>query len=387
MSVTEPILSIYQSANHHAQMHHDGPLANGETSSTTSSESDVQLTSVKGQNGSLSMDNSPDMYTSDGSIDSQGQVAQYVGEPQIPNSCPTNYIQEYDASMDGTNANYVPIPGPEYDGHMEYPTTGQEYVNPELYQSQSSEYVDYQNQGSTPLPVEEGVRQGQVQEEGVQGQTQGQKQKYVFYLQIKPGEAFPVENGDQVQYIHGPTLVQLLCNSPSPPPIHMVKTGHGPVTMANNIPLQAPAPMQSMPLQPPVQDGRETINPAAVYQNHNQAPATAPVPQQMYQPPMFQPPPPGNQGVYPPHMMPGYPNATGLPAHMPHHVPTVFMGTGGVHPTNMHIQRFHGSCNSNHQHQTHQGSNGDLSPRQGGFHALLSHKSLSPSLSLSCHNL
>lgn len=372
------MLNIYPSSNHHAQMHHDGPLANGETSSTTSSESDVQLASVKGQNGSLSpMDNGPDMYTSDGSIDSQGQpVPQYVNGP-IQNSCPANYIPaEYDASMDGTNANYVPMQGPEYDGHMEYPSPGQEYVNQEIYPNQSSEYVDYSNQGqgTTPMPVEEGVPQGQVQEESVQGQTQGQKQKYVFYLQIKPGEAFPVENGDQVQYIHGPTLVQLLSNSPTPPQIHMVKTGHGPVqTMASNLPLQAPAPMQSMPMQLPVpQDGRDAINQAAaVYQNHNQTPAAAagPVPQQMYQqPPMFQPPPPSNQGVYPPpHMLGGYPNTAGIPPHMHTHVPTVFMGTG-VHPTHMHIQRFPGSCNANHQHQSHQGSNGDLSPRQENPH-------------------
>ena len=211
MSVTEPMLNIYPT-NHHAQLHHDGPLANGETSSTTSSESDVQLASVKGQNGSLSpMDNGPDMYTSDGSLDSQGQVPQYVNGP-LPNSCPPEYIQEYDATMDGTNANYVPIPGPEYDGHMDYPSPGQEYVNPELYQTQGSEYVDYnQTQGTTQMPVEE-VPQGQVPpEDGGPGQTQGQKQKYIFYLQIKPGEAFPVESGDQVQYIHGEYLTCAEC--------------------------------------------------------------------------------------------------------------------------------------------------------------------------------
>ena len=169
----------------------------------------------------------------------------------------------------------------------------------------------------------------------------------------------------------GPTLVQLLTNSPTPPPIHMVKTGHGPVqTMANNMPLQGPAPMQSMPMQPPVPpDNREAINQGAVYPNHNQAPAPAPVPQQMYQPPIFQPPPPGNQGIYPPPMLGGYPNTGAMPPHVQHHVPTVLMGSG-VHPTHMHIQtqRFPGSCTANHHPQPHQGSNGDLSPRQGGYH-------------------
>ncbi|XP_041482367.1 fibronectin type-III domain-containing protein 3A-like isoform X2 [Lytechinus variegatus] len=182
---------------------------------------------------------------------------------------------------------------------------------------------------------------------------------------------YPVHCGHKT----GPTLVQLLSNSPTPPQIHMVKTGHGPVqTMASNLPLQPPAPMQSMPMQLPVpQDNRDAINQAPVYPNHNQAPAAAPVPQQMYQPPMFQPPPPGNQQVYPPHMLGGYPNTAGIPPHMHTQLPTVFMGTG-VHPTPMHIQRFPpASCNSsNHPHPTqHQGSNGDLSPRQEGSHRLV----------------
>ena len=148
-------------------------------------------------------------------------------------------------------------------------------------------------------------------------------------------------------------MIQLVSNSPNPPPLHTVQTGHGPVSMGNNLPVvSAPSPMQTaVPMQQaPVQvqdNGDNTgmqpaVSPATMMYNTVNVPAqTAPaavVPQQMYgPPPMYTHPGTGGVGVYP-HIM-GYPNA-GLPPHVHPHMTTAVPGVNAAVPPRVRIHHY-----------------------------------------------
>ncbi|KAJ8030329.1 Fibronectin type-III domain-containing protein 3A [Holothuria leucospilota] len=370
MSGSEALVAQYSSPNH--TQYHDGTPMNGETSSTTSSETESQFAPpVKGgqPNGPI-IENGPDVYQSDSSIDSgQSQPGPYINGPMhggIYQPC------EYDTHMEGQMSGYS-VPAPEYDGNqnLEYPSPTQEYIpQDQLYANHGTEYVDY-NQGQQQMVGQVGDDAGQSPNSAgspPQGTNPGEKQKYVFYLHIKQGEAFPVENGDQVRYIHGPTMVQLVSPSPNPPSIHMVQTGLGPVNNVGTgtIPLHpAPLPPTTMHMQPPMQDSEGV--PPAVYNT-----GTGTVPQPMYPPMYHQPPGPGGGGVYP-HLVAGFPPSTAMPPHMhPQGTQMPGLGTGhGVvhhHPPHVHVQRYPPGAGPSSHASSHHASNIDHSNRHEPSH-------------------
>ncbi|PIK54797.1 hypothetical protein BSL78_08319, partial [Apostichopus japonicus] len=372
MSGSEPVVAQQYPSPTHTQYHDVTPM-NGETSSTASSETEAQFVPAKVQQNGPIIENGPDMYHSDSSIDSgQSQPAQYLNGPvhgsRMYQDC------EYDPHIEGSMGGY-PVPAPGYDGNqnIEYTSPTPEFIPQELYTNHATEYVDYQGQQQMVGQVGEDAGHS-PNSAGSPPQTTnpgGEKQKYVFYLHIKQGEAFPVENGDQVRYIHGPTMVQLVTSSPNPPSIHMVQTGLGPVNNigTGSIPLHtAPLPPTTMHMQPPMQDPEGV--PPAVYNTR-----TGTVPPHMY-PPMYHQPPPGSSGVYP-HLV-GFPS-TAMQSHM-HPPGTQMPGLGGgvVHhhqsPPHGHVQRYppgagppsHASSNhlSNMDHSNrHEQSHRPLLPR------------------------
>ncbi|XP_022088192.1 trithorax group protein osa-like, partial [Acanthaster planci] len=421
MSASEPVIGTYPAMTNHLSSMHDLPQTqlSSETSSTSSELESALGSAVKTPPGtataSSAAENGPDGYPSDGSssVENQGnnpatanapQPEQYLNGPmQLP---PTTVVAPrtggYTEYVDGqpsttaavdNNGNGLDYPaqGPEYDGQQAVADYSQEYASTEQIYPSGQDYatnaVGVQNQVADYPGMGVGVgdevsTQGQVHDTG---QNAGQvNKKYVFYLHIKQGEAFPVGNGDQVQYIHGPTLIQFVSNSPVPPPLHTVQTGHGPVSMptgVSNVPVVT-APM-GIALQPSVQDA--VVGDLQQQQQQQQQP-----PQQQQQPPPQQgmyttcPPalsPPqiypalyspngggaggGMGGVYP-HLM-GYPNP-GMHHHVQPHVASSVPAHSAVPPNSgvpvpphhhVNIHRYHpvpphGQHNSQQQQQQQQ---------------------------------
>ena len=215
MSAQDPVIGTYNIMNNHLSMH-DIPQTqlSSETSSTSSELESALSNAVKTPPGIL--ENGPDGYPSDGSSSVENQnpmPVSYINGP-VQLAAPGGYTEYVDGHMtDGNGLDYA-APAPEYDGQQAVGDYTQDYPSPEqIYPGVATSGQDYQtNAVGVPTQVgdyqgmgvgvgEEISPQGQVQDTG---QNSGQaNKKYVFYLQIKQGEAFPVGNGDQVQYIHG----------------------------------------------------------------------------------------------------------------------------------------------------------------------------------------
>ncbi len=214
MSVSEPQPMLGPGAyvmNSHPGSIHDVPTTSlsSETSST-SSDVEGQMVALKNAPTPVAMENGPEMYASDASVENQQPATTYMNGP-VQNA---NYSPEYEPQVDSNQAQVdYPVQNQDYEGQMEYAAAqpGQEYIAAQdpMQQAQNAtgDYtgngnsVDYQNQ----VQMGEGdVNQGQQVQDGGQNSAANQGQRrYVFYLQITAGEAFPVGNGDQVQYIHG----------------------------------------------------------------------------------------------------------------------------------------------------------------------------------------
>lgn len=211
--------------SHHASIHDLPATSLSSETSSTSSDVEGQMVAMKGAPTPVVMENGPDIYASDASVENNQQpvpaTTPYINGP-VPNNVsysPDGYESQVDSGQQ-TQVEYSPVQGGGQQdtfvdgGQMEYAPvpSGQEYIT-QAPQVTTTEYtttggnngngVDYQNR--VPMGPDD-VNQGQVaqdnNQQGGQNSNQGQR-RYVFYLHITAGEAFPVGNGDQVQYIHG----------------------------------------------------------------------------------------------------------------------------------------------------------------------------------------
>ncbi|XP_033098963.1 fibronectin type-III domain-containing protein 3A-like isoform X2 [Anneissia japonica] len=194
---------------------------------------------------------------------------------------------------------------------------GREFVPHNSYILPQQDY----SQIPPDFPVQENqvtdMTQGQMSEIGQDdGGNQVQDQKYEFYIHIKAGEAFPVGNGEQVQYIHGPTIIRLLASSPQMPQLNIVHTGHGPVPLPSNMGMASTTMPTNVALTPAMQES-DNLQQGVYNTGHGI------VQQQMYTQ-MF-------QGVQIYNQMIAYPN---IPPHIPPHVT---QNQAGMRPMQPHV--------------------------------------------------
>ena len=217
MSAPDSVMGTYPMINNHLSMH-DIPQTqlSSETSSTSSELESALSNAVKTPPGMI--ENGPDGYPSDGSSSVENQPGnnpmpvQYLNGPgQL--TAPGGYSEYVDGHMaDGNGLDYA-AQSAEYDGQQQaIGDYSQDYPSPEqIYPGVAPSGQDYTtNTVGVPTQVGDYPGMGVGEEIPPQGQvhdtcqSSGQaNKKFVFYLQIKQGEAFPVGNGDQVQYIHG----------------------------------------------------------------------------------------------------------------------------------------------------------------------------------------
>ena len=210
MSVSEPQPMLGPGAyvmNSHPSIHDVPTTSLSSETSSTSSDVEGQMVAMKSAPTPVTIENGPEMYASDASVENQQPATPYMNGP-VQNA---NYSPEYEPQVEGQTQVEYPVQGQEFEGQMEYAAAqpGQEYITQDQMQAaqnaSTGDYtgngnsVDYQNQ----VQMGEDVNQGQVQDGGQNSATSQGQRRYVFYLQITAGEAFPVGNGDQVQYIHG----------------------------------------------------------------------------------------------------------------------------------------------------------------------------------------
>ncbi|XP_071951252.1 fibronectin type-III domain-containing protein 3A-like [Antedon mediterranea] len=249
---------------------------------------------MKTQKGII-LENGTKICTPENISNGQEQNGQYVNGP---------LNQEYTThtgEMTCQTGEFCPFTPPfepvrQFIPHGSY-LTQQDYINSQI----SQDFSTHECQTTD-------MTQGQMSDMGQDdGGGQVPDQKYEFYIHIKAGEAFPVGNGEQVQYIHGPTFIRLLASSPQMPQLNIVHTGHGPVPLPSNMGMASTNMPTNVALTPTMQEGDNLQQ--GVY---NAGPGI--VQQQMYT--QFQGIQIYNQMIaYNPNMPPP------PPPHMPPHVP------------------------------------------------------------------